>query len=173
MGTDLLQIFVSHHVQLLHQQRMAMWMYPGPSCHNRSFSVKLGDTEINTRIQGVLAHGTDLNFGSNPVPLTEGVKSPWVSPLELILVYLCQFLLLRTHTFFFAQDLGYAHSTPRWVTLPEDVARQEANCVHNEWLRAWRQRRWAWNATRAVAMERGEVSHPGSEKQDRSIRTCA
>jgi hypothetical protein len=30
-----------------------------------------------------------MNFGSGMVPLREGVESPWVSPLELILAYLC------------------------------------------------------------------------------------
>jgi hypothetical protein len=41
------------------------------------------------------------------------------------------------------QDLGYAHSATRGVTLPEDVARQEVNRIHNEWLQELRQRRWA------------------------------
>jgi hypothetical protein len=77
-----------------------MWLYPGPSCHDHPFFAELGDTEINTRTWGVLAHGADLNFGSGPVPLREGVKSPWVCPLELTLIYLCQFLLLRTRVFF-------------------------------------------------------------------------
>jgi hypothetical protein len=85
-----------------------MWMYPGSSCLDHPFSTELDDTEINTRIQGVLTHGADLNFGSGPVPLREGVKIPWVSLLELILIYLCQFLLLKTRTFFSAQDLRYA-----------------------------------------------------------------
>jgi hypothetical protein len=32
------------------------------------------------------------------------------------------------------QDVGYAQSTPRGVTLPKDVARWEANRVYNEQL---------------------------------------
>jgi hypothetical protein len=48
-----------------------------------------------------------------------------------------------------AQDLGYAHSTPRSVTLPKDVVRQEANRVYSEWLWAWRQRRRSWSTARA------------------------
>jgi hypothetical protein len=52
MGGDLLQTFFSHHVQLLHQQEMTMWVYPGPSCPDRPFIVELGDTEINTRVWG-------------------------------------------------------------------------------------------------------------------------
>jgi hypothetical protein len=113
-------------------------MYLGPRCGDHPFSAKLGDTEINTRIRRVLAHGDNLNSGSGLVPLREGVESPWVSPLELILIQLCQFLLLRTLTFFFGQDLRYARSTPQGVTLPEDAARQEANYVHSERLHAWR-----------------------------------
>jgi hypothetical protein len=42
--------------------------------------------EINTRVQGVLAHGADLNLGSGPVPLREGD-------------YLCQFLFLNVCVF--------------------------------------------------------------------------
>jgi hypothetical protein len=76
-----------------------MWMYLGPSCPDHPFSMELGDTENNTQIWGVHAHGADLKFGSSPVPLREGDESPWVSLLELILVYLCQFLLLRTRAF--------------------------------------------------------------------------
>jgi hypothetical protein len=77
-----------------------MWLYSGPSCPDHPFSAESGDMEINTWIWGVLAHGADLNFGSSPVPLREGVESPWVSPLKLILIYLCQFLLLKTCMFY-------------------------------------------------------------------------
>jgi hypothetical protein len=52
-----------------------MWMYPGPSCLDHSFSAELGDTENNTRVRGVLAHGGDLNLGSGLVHLREGVDS--------------------------------------------------------------------------------------------------
>jgi hypothetical protein len=89
-----------------------MWIYPGPSCPDHPFSVELHDTENNTQILEVLAHGADLKYGSSSVPLTEGGESPWVSLLELILVYLCQFLLLRTRVFFLALDFRYAHSAP-------------------------------------------------------------
>jgi hypothetical protein len=51
-------------------------MYPGPSCPNRCFSVELSDTEINTHNREVHAHGADVNFISDPVPLREGVNSP-------------------------------------------------------------------------------------------------
>jgi hypothetical protein len=51
-------------------------MYLGPSCPDRPFSAELGDTEGNTRIQGVLTHGAELNIGSGQVPLREGVDSP-------------------------------------------------------------------------------------------------
>jgi hypothetical protein len=45
-----------------------MWMYPGSSCLDRSFSTELDDTEIKTQIQGVLSHGADLNLGSGSIP---------------------------------------------------------------------------------------------------------
>jgi hypothetical protein len=76
MGVDLLQTFVSCHVQPLRQREMTMWMYPGPSCPNHRFSAESDDTEINTRIRGVLAHGIDPNFCSGLVSLKEGVNSP-------------------------------------------------------------------------------------------------
>jgi hypothetical protein len=77
-----------------------MWMYPGPSCLNHPFSVELGDTEINTRIRRILAHGADQNFGSGPIPLIrEGVKSPCMGSLEFSFVSLCQFLLLNSCAF--------------------------------------------------------------------------
>jgi hypothetical protein len=34
-----------------------MWMYPGPSCPDRPFSVELGDIEINTGSKGFLHMG--------------------------------------------------------------------------------------------------------------------
>jgi hypothetical protein len=45
--------------------------------------------KINTRIQGVLAHGADQFFGSDRVPLREGVVIPWVNLLKLTFVFLC------------------------------------------------------------------------------------
>jgi hypothetical protein len=146
MSADLLWTFVRRRIQPLHQRGMNMWMYPMPSYLDCPFSAELDDTEINTWIQGVLAHVADLNFGSVPVPLREGVKNPWVSPLELILVYLCQFLLLNTHAFFLCAGSRVCTQHPVGVTLPEDAARQEANRLHREWLHVWRQRRWAWSA---------------------------
>jgi hypothetical protein len=76
-----------------------MWMYPGPSYLDHPFSIELDDTEINSRMRGVFAHGADLNFGSGPVPLREGVDSPWVSPLGLAFGYLCQSLFLNVRVF--------------------------------------------------------------------------
>jgi hypothetical protein len=75
-GVDLLRTFFSHWVQPLHQREMTMWMYSGPSCHDRPFSEELGDTEINTWVHGVLDHGAVLNLGTSPIPLGEGVDSP-------------------------------------------------------------------------------------------------
>jgi hypothetical protein len=76
-----------------------MWMYLGPSCPNRAFSAKLGDEEVNTRIRGVLAHGVDLNLGSSPIALREGVDNPWVSSLGLSFSCMCQFLFLTICVF--------------------------------------------------------------------------
>jgi hypothetical protein len=50
MGVALLWTFFSRRVQQLHQRRMTMWMYPGPSCPDYPFSIELEDMEINTRI---------------------------------------------------------------------------------------------------------------------------
>jgi hypothetical protein len=50
MGVALLWTFFSRRVQQLHQRRMTMWMYPGPSCPDCPFSIELEDMEINTRI---------------------------------------------------------------------------------------------------------------------------
>jgi hypothetical protein len=58
-----------------------MWMYPGPSCPDRPFSMELGDVEFNTRIRMVLAHGADMNLGVSPAPLRDGVNCTRVSPL--------------------------------------------------------------------------------------------
>jgi hypothetical protein len=43
--------------------------YPGLSYPNHPFSEELGDININTWVQGVLAFGANLNLGSGPVPL--------------------------------------------------------------------------------------------------------
>jgi hypothetical protein len=94
-SVDLLQTFVSHRIQPLHQREMTMWMYLGPCCHDHPFSTELGDTDINTWIQKILAHGADQNCGSRPIPLREGVESHWVSLLKLTFTSLCQFLLLN------------------------------------------------------------------------------
>jgi hypothetical protein len=71
-----------------------MWMYSGLGCPDRSFSVELDSAEINVRIRGILVYGADQDPGPSPVPLREGVISPWVSLLELTVICLWQFLLL-------------------------------------------------------------------------------
>jgi hypothetical protein len=38
-----------------------MWMYPGPSCPDCSFSAELDNAEINAKIQGILVHGANKN----------------------------------------------------------------------------------------------------------------
>jgi hypothetical protein len=76
-----------------------MWMYLGPCCPVCSFSTELGNTKINTWVQGVLAHGANLNLGYGLDPLREGVDIPWVSLLRLTFSYLCQFLFLSVCVF--------------------------------------------------------------------------
>jgi hypothetical protein len=143
-----------------------MWMYLGSSCPDRPFSAELGDTEINTRVRGVLAHGAYLNLGSGPIPLREGVDSPSVSSLGLSFDCMCQFLLLpyvckcarsRVHT-----------QRPEGVTLPEDVVGREANLVYSKQMQAWRQRRRDWSAAWAAARARGQEtpSEPESSGGD-------
>jgi hypothetical protein len=75
-----------------------MGMYTRPSCPDHPFDKELENTGVNTRIRGVLAHGVDHSFGSIPVPLREGVDSPWVSLLELTFFCLCKFLFFSMHT---------------------------------------------------------------------------
>jgi hypothetical protein len=60
------------------------------SCPDCSFSIELGDTEINIDIRGVLALGADLNLGSGLIPQRERVDSLWVSLPGLAFSYLCQ-----------------------------------------------------------------------------------
>jgi hypothetical protein len=62
-----------------------MWMYPRPSCSDRSFPVELDDAKIDTRIWRLIALGPHRNSDPSPIPLREGVVNPWVSPLKLIL----------------------------------------------------------------------------------------
>jgi hypothetical protein len=76
MGMDLLRTFFSHWVQPLYQREMTKWMYSGSSCPDHPFSEELGDTEINTQICTVLAHGDILNLGTDPSSLREGVDTP-------------------------------------------------------------------------------------------------
>jgi hypothetical protein len=74
-------------------------MYSRPSCPDYPFSEELGDTEINTRIRGVLAHGVILNLGDGHVSLREGVDSLWVSPLRPTFDCLYQFQFLNEYVF--------------------------------------------------------------------------
>jgi hypothetical protein len=75
-----------------------MWMYPGLSYPDRSFSAELDSAEINTQIRRIPVHGANQDSGPSPSPspihLREGVISPSVSLLELTFVSLCQFPLL-------------------------------------------------------------------------------
>jgi hypothetical protein len=146
-----------------------MWVYQGPSCPDRPFSAELDGTEVNTQIRGVLAHGADLNSGSSPVPIRDGVNSPWVSLLDLTFVCLCQFLFFQ-HICILRQDLGYAHSALRGVTLPEDAVRQEANHANNEHQQARRQRRPVQSAARAATRAGGRKLPPSLNLQEMAMR---
>jgi hypothetical protein len=106
-----------------------MWMYPGPCCPDCPFPTELGNTKINTQIQGVLSHGADQNFGSSLIPLRERVKSPRVHLLVPISA--------SQHICILAQGLGHAHSTPWGLTLHEDATRRDTNHTYNKrlWVR--------------------------------------
>jgi hypothetical protein len=111
MGVEILQTFFNHGVQTLHRREVNVQMHPRPSCPDRPFSTKLGNTKINTRIRGVLASGVDPNFGPDLVPLRERVDNLWVSLLELSFSYLCQSPFPNISTL--VQGLGRARSAPR------------------------------------------------------------
>jgi hypothetical protein len=108
-------------------------MYLEPSCPNHPFPEELGDTEINTRIFGVLAHGVVLNLGVNPIPLWEGVNSPWVCLLGHALGCLCH-NHFSTYTCSCTWSRVCSQNPIGGVTLLEDVARWEANRVYSERL---------------------------------------
>jgi hypothetical protein len=63
------------------------WMYPGPSCLNRSFFAELDNVEIEAWIRGILVRGANHNSNPSPIPLREGVISPWVSLSLLKLIF--------------------------------------------------------------------------------------
>jgi hypothetical protein len=103
------------------------------------FSVELGNTRINTQIQGVLASRIHPNFGPGLIPYRERVDSPWVSLLGLAFSYLCQSPFPNVSTL--VQGLGRIRRAPWGVSKPEDVTRQEAHHVCSERLRTRRWRR--------------------------------
>jgi hypothetical protein len=76
MGVDLLRTFVSSHILPLRLWEMTMWRYPGPGCPDHSFQAGLGDTEIDTCIQGILALKVNRQTGLGLVSLREAVVSP-------------------------------------------------------------------------------------------------
>jgi hypothetical protein len=61
------------------------------------------------------------------------------------------------------QGLGCVRSDPRGVTLPKDVARQEANRVDNKRRQAWNQRRRHRSVARMAVRARGEEAPSESE----------
>jgi hypothetical protein len=89
----LLRTFLSCRIQPLRQRATKMWLYPGSSCPDCSFSQESGDAEMNTRIHKVQDHGVDLNHRVGPAPLREGVASTRVSPFRSISSSLHNFIL--------------------------------------------------------------------------------
>jgi hypothetical protein len=118
-GMEILQTFFNRRIQPLRRQEVTMWMHPGPSCHDRPFSVELGDTEINTRIRRVLAHGADLNLGSGSIPLRERVDNPWVRLLGPAFSYLCKSSFLNVSSFLcrVSGALAVPHGGPPYLRI--------------------------------------------------------
>jgi hypothetical protein len=118
-----------------------MWMSMWPSCPVHPFSMASVSTEINTRVQGTLALGINLNLGVGPIPLRERVDNFWMSLLGMAIrcLYQPSFLNISTPVL----GLGRACGAPRGVLLPENMVRQEAHRVCSERLRSQRlRRRW-------------------------------
>jgi hypothetical protein len=55
MGRYLLRTFIDYRVQPLWWREVTMWRYSGPSYPDRTFSAKLADVEVDTRVQRILA----------------------------------------------------------------------------------------------------------------------
>jgi hypothetical protein len=68
MGMHLLQTFFNHQIQLLRQRVTKMWLYPGPSYLDCSFSEELSEAKINTWFHKVLDHRANLNPVADPAP---------------------------------------------------------------------------------------------------------
>jgi hypothetical protein len=90
----------------------------GPSCSNHSFSAEFGDAEIDIWIWRILALGAHQNSGPSPIPLREGVISPWVSPFELASTRFCQFLPFLMLNAFMCRVLGVCTVTRRGSPCP-------------------------------------------------------
>jgi hypothetical protein len=68
------------------------------------------------------------------------------------------------------QGLGCVHSTPRGVTLLEDVVRQVADHADNERWQTLRQKRRLWSATRTDAWAQGEETPPSWNPREMTMR---
>jgi hypothetical protein len=55
-----------------------MWRYPVPSCPDRTFSVELVGVDVDSQVQRILALRVHRHSGSAPIPLRDGVVTPWV-----------------------------------------------------------------------------------------------
>jgi hypothetical protein len=124
----------------------------------------LSVVEINTQIHKILDHRANPNVVSGPVPLREGVASTMFHLLGSILIV---YMILSFHCAHgLVQGLRGAHSEPRGVKLPKDVARREANRAHNRWMRAWKVRKEAQSATHRAAIVWGEGTPTESKPSD-------
>jgi hypothetical protein len=74
-----------------------IWMYPGPGYSDRIFSVELDNAEIDTQGRRILSLGGHRNSSPSPIPLREGVASPWVSPLNCVNFCLFCYACCNTH----------------------------------------------------------------------------
>jgi hypothetical protein len=88
-----------------------MWMYPGPSFPDRSFSTKLDNADIDIRVQRILALRAHWNSGPNLIPLREGVIIPWVSPPSWLPLDLCKFLPFLMSDVYMCKVMGVCTAT--------------------------------------------------------------
>jgi hypothetical protein len=110
------------------------------------------NVENDIQIQRILTLGAHWNSSPSPIPLSEGVIIPWVSPLELTSTRFVPTSTFPNVYWVYAQGLRCVRSDPRGVSLLEDAVRQEANHANNKRQRACKKRRalrsTTWEATR-------------------------
>jgi hypothetical protein len=94
--------------------------------------------EVNSRIHKVIDLGVNPNPEVGPTPLQEGFASARVSTLG---PFLAAYVILSFHcTRNLVQGLRGGHGEPRYIDLPNDVARREVKHASDEKMRARRER---------------------------------